>query len=75
MKHHSLKIKSTTVKEDSAYRVRIESWESLAPAGLFAIKFVQESLNEDGKVDTTSTYSYNMTRGEISNLCKALAAV
>jgi hypothetical protein len=75
MKYPDLKIKSTTVKENSSYRVRIESWESVAPKGLIAINFIQESLNKDGEVDLSSTYSYNMTRDEISNLCKALLEV
>lgn len=75
MKHASLKVKSTTVKENSAYRVRIESWESTAPKGLISINFIQESLNKDGEVDLASTYSYNMTRDEIGNLCKALLEV
>ena len=75
MKHPDLKVKSTTVKENSAYRVRIESWESIAPKGLIAVNFIQESLNKDGEVDLSSTYSYNMTREEIGNLCKALLEV
>jgi hypothetical protein len=75
MKHPDIKVKSTTVKENSAYRVRIESWESVAPKGLIAINFIQESLNTDGEVDLSSTYSYNMTRDEIGNLCKALLEV
>jgi hypothetical protein len=75
MKHPDLKVKSTTVKENSAYRVRIESWESIAPKGLIAINFIQESLNKDGEVDLSSTYSYNMTKEEIGNLCKALLEV
>jgi hypothetical protein len=75
MKHPDIKVKSTTVKENSAYRVRIESWESVAPKGLIAINFIQESLNTDGEVDLSSTYSYNMTRDEIGNLCKSLLEV
>jgi hypothetical protein len=75
MKHPDLKVKSTTVKENSAYRVRIESWESISPKGLISINFIQESLNNDGGVDLSSTYSYNMTKEEIGNLCKALLEV
>jgi hypothetical protein len=75
MKHPDLNVKSTTVKENSAYRVRIESWESISPKGLIAINFIQESLNKDGEVDLSSTYSYNMTKEEIGNLCKALLEV
>jgi hypothetical protein len=75
MKHPSLNIKSFIVKEDAAYRVRVESWESIAPKGLVAVNIIQECLNKDGDIDLSSTYSYNMTRDEISNLCKALLAV
>lgn len=75
MKHPSIKVKSTTVKENSSYRVRIESWQSIAPKDLISVNFIQESLNKDGKVDLSSTYSYNMTKEEINNLCKALSEV
>jgi hypothetical protein len=75
MKHADLKVKSTTIKENSGYRVKVESWESIAPKGLIAINIIQESLNKDGEVDISSTYSYNMTRDEINNLCKALSEV
>jgi hypothetical protein len=64
--------KSFTVKENQGFRLKIESWESLSPKGLMAIEFVQECLNKDGEVDSASTYSYNMTKEEISNLCKGL---
>jgi hypothetical protein len=67
--------KDFIVKEDRAFRLRIESWEALAPTGLIALNFVQECLNKDGEVDFTSTYSYNMTRAEIANLCKGLLEI
>lgn len=67
--------KSFTVKEDKAFRLRIESWEALAPKGLIAIDLIQEYLNKDGEVDFSSTYSYNMTRDEIAKLCKGLLEV
>ena len=75
MKHPDLKVKTFTVKEDKGFRLRIESWESIAPKGLIAIDFIQECLNKDGEVDFTSTYSYNMTKEEIGNLCKGLLEV
>ena len=75
MKHPNLKIKSAVVKENRSYRVRVESWESAAPTGLIAVNFIQESLNKEGEVDLASTYSYNMTREEINNLCKVLSEV
>jgi hypothetical protein len=64
-----------TVKEDQAFRLRVESWEAQAPKGLIAINFIQECLNKNGEVDFSSTYSYNMTKEEISNLCKGLLEV
>jgi hypothetical protein len=67
--------KSFTVKEDKGFRLRIESWEALAPKGLIAVEFIQECLNNDGEVDFSSTYSYNMTKEEIGNLCKGLLEV
>jgi hypothetical protein len=67
--------KNFTVKEDKAFRLRIESWESLRPEGLMAVNFIQECLNKDGEVDSFSTYSYNMTKEEIGNLCKGLLEV
>ena len=67
--------KSYTVKEDRAFRMRVESWEALAPQGLIAVNFIQECLNKDGGVDFSSTYSYNMTKAEIANLCKGLLEV
>lgn len=64
--------KSFTVKEDRAFRLRLETWEALAPRGLMCVNFIQECLNKDGEVEFSSTYSYNMTREEIANLCKGL---
>lgn len=75
MKHPSLNIRSTTLKQNTEHRMRIESWESYAPKGMFAVNFIQESLNAHGEVDTTNTYNYNMTRDEIDNLCRALSEV
>ncbi len=67
--------KSFTVKENKGFRLRIESWDALAPKGLVAVEFIQECLNNEGEVDSSSVYSYNMTRDEISNMCKGLMSV
>jgi hypothetical protein len=75
MKHESLEVKNFTVKEDAAFRLRVESWEALAPAGIISVNFIQECLNKDGGVDFTSTYSYNMTKEDITKLCKGLLEV
>ena len=72
MKHPSLNLKSFTVKEDAAFRLRVESWNPIVPADLLAINFIQECLNKDGEVDFSSTYSYNLTKEEINILCQEL---
>ena len=75
MKHPSLNIKKFTVKESSAFRVRVESWEGISPKGLFAIDVIQESFNEKGEISSTSTYNFHMTRDEIKTLCEGLMTV
>ena len=72
MKDSSLNVKTFTVKEDQAFRLRVESWEAMSPKGLMAVNFVQECLNKDGEVDFASTYSYNITRAELKTLCEGL---
>ena len=72
MKHPSLNVKSFTVKEGAAYRVRVESWEAVIPQDMLSVNFVQECLNKDGEVDFAGTYSYNVTRAELKTLCEGL---
>ena len=75
MKHESLNVKKFTVKEDSAFRVRVESWEAMVPQGLMAVDVIQECLNDKGEVDATSTYNFHMTREEIQLFAKGLLSV
>ena len=75
MKHESLKVKKFVVKEDAAFRVRVESWESIVPKGLMAVDVIQECLNDKGEVDSTSTYNFHMTREEIQMFAKGLLSV
>ena len=75
MKHKSLNVKKFTVKEDSAFRVRVESWEAMVPQGLMAVDVIQECLNDKGDVDSTSTYNFHMTREEIQLFAKGLLSV
>ena len=75
MKHESLNVKKFTVKEDSAFRVRVESWESVVPQGLMAVDVIQECLNDKGDVDSVSTYNFHMTREEIQLFAKGLLSV
>ena len=75
MRHKSLNVKKFTVKEDSAFRVRLESWEAMVPKGLMTVDVIQESLNNAGEVDSTSTYNFHMTREEIQSFAKGLLSV
>jgi hypothetical protein len=75
MKHESLNVKKFTVKEDSAYRVRVESWEAMVPKGLMAVDVIQECLNDKGEVDSVSTYNFHMTKEEIQSFAKGLLSV
>ena len=75
MKHESLKVKKFTVKEDSAFRVRVESWEAMVPKGLMAVDVIQECLNDNGEVNFTSTYNFHMTKEEIQSFAKGLLSV
>ena len=75
MKQESLKVKKFTVKEDAAFRVRVESWEAVSPTGLLALDVIQECLNDKGDVDFTSTYNFHMSREEIQAFAKGLLAV
>ena len=75
MKHESLKVKKFTVKEDSAFRVRVESWEAVSPKGIVALDVIQECINDKGEVDFASTYNFHMTREEIQSFAKGLLSV
>ena len=75
MKNKSLNIKQFTVKEDKAFRVRVESWEAVSPKGLLALDVIQECLNDNGEVDFTSTYNFHMTKEEIQVFAKGLLSV
>jgi len=75
MKHPDLNIKSITVKDTPAFRVRLESWESVSPRGLLAVDIIQECLNDDGAITEASSYNFHMTRDEIRTLCEGLMSV
>lgn len=60
--------KEVTIKESEGFRLRIEKWNATSPKDLICLNFVQESLNEEGKVWQTSTYNFHMTTDEIKRL-------
>lgn len=64
--------KEMIVKESDGFRLRLEKWESISPKGLFALDLINESLDEDGKVLYSSTYSFNMTKEELQALAFGL---
>ncbi len=75
MKHPDLKIKNITVKDSPAFRIRVESWESVAPSGLLAVDIIQECINDKGEIASASTYNFHMSRQEIKKLCEGLLSV
>ena len=72
MKHSDLNIKRITVKENPAFRVRVESWESINPKGLFSVHFVQATKDKEGKIDSESIYEFFMDQDDINSVAKAL---
>jgi hypothetical protein len=66
--------KEMVIKESEGFRLRMEKWEAINPKGLFAVDLIQESLNENGEVWDTSTYSFNMTKEELQALAYGLTS-
>lgn len=62
-----------TVKENQAFRVRMEKWESVIP-GLYSLDIIQECLDDKGEVNFSSVYSFNMTQEELRFLAAGLLA-
>jgi hypothetical protein len=60
-----------TIKEDEGFRVRLEKHEVVSPKGLFSLDIIQESL-KDGKVSSSQTYNFFMTKEELQILADAL---
>ena len=75
MKHPDLKIKNITIKDSPSFRIRVESWEAVRPTGLLAVDIIQECINEEGNVSSSSTYNFHMDRAEIKKLCEGLMSV
>ncbi len=71
MLHESIKQKQFTVKERADYRLRVQSHEVVAPKGTFSVDFIHESL-EDGKIKSSQTYNFFMTKDDIKILCQGL---
>jgi hypothetical protein len=65
--------KEITIKENEAFRVRLEKHEVISPKGLFSLDIIQESL-KDGKVSGSQTYNFFMTKEELQTLAHGLTA-
>lgn len=74
MKHESIlqSKKEMIIKENAGYRVRLEKWEVASPKGLFNVDIIQESLNDKGEVNESSTYNFFMTKEEMQALAYGL---
>jgi hypothetical protein len=72
MYHESIDVKEFIAKEQPGFRVRVRTHEVLAPKGLYSLDFIQESLNEQGEVQSDQTYNFFMTKDEVQTLCQGL---
>jgi hypothetical protein len=64
-------MKNFTVKENQAFRLRVQLNKCLTPSDLNSIEFIQENL-KDGTVIDTSTYNFFMTDEELKTLIQGL---
>jgi hypothetical protein len=66
-------MKNFTVKENQAFRLRVQLHKCISPSDLNSIEFIQENL-KDGTVIDTSTYNFFMTDEELKTLAQGLTA-
>ena len=67
-------MKEFTVKENKAFRLRVQSKKCLSPNDLYHVQFIQVCFDKDGEVDFTSNYQFFLTDSEIKIIAKELAA-
>jgi len=65
-------MKEFTVKQSSAFRLRVKSWKCLNPSDLNSIEFINESLDNKGEVSQSSVYNFFMTDDEVKTLCEGM---
>lgn len=66
--------KEFTIKDETAFRMKIRHWKADNPKNLNSVEFVQDCMR-DGEVDFTSTYHFLMTNDEIKSLIKGLESI
>lgn len=65
-------MKEFTVSENQAFRLRVKSSKCLRPEDLNSLEFIQESLNDKGEVNESSTYNFFLTNDEVQKLSQGL---
>ena len=68
-------MKTFTIKENSGFRLKLQTWPCVVPKGLHTVEFVQESKNLFGEVDLSSTYQFFMTSEELITLANTLQQI
>jgi hypothetical protein len=65
-------MKNFVIKDTPGFRLSVKSWKCTRPNELNALEFIQETKNNVGEVDLTSTYQFFMTDEEVVDLCNGL---
>ena len=66
--------KHFVIKEQPGFRISVKTWKCARPADLNALDFVQEILDDNGKVLDTSTYNFLLSDSELKSLKDQLPA-
>jgi hypothetical protein len=69
--HPSIEVKEFTVKDETAFRMRVRMWKSTSPKDLNSLEIIQECMR-DGEVDFASTYNFLLTNEELTTLAQGL---
>lgn len=65
-------MKEFLIKDDDAFKLRVQVKRCVLPKDLNAVYFVQEVLGEDAEIVHSSTYEFFLTDEEITKLCEGL---
>lgn len=65
-------MKEIIVKDTPGFQLRVKKWECLSPKGLYAVNFIQATKDQDGNIDSESTYEFFMDYKEMTQLAGAL---
>jgi hypothetical protein len=65
-------MKEFLIKDEEAFKLRVQVKPCVVPKNLNAVYFVQEVLGEDEEIVHSSTYEFFLTNEEIAKLCEGL---